>query len=53
MKFTKGNTTVTLGKLWFLQNEHARIRANDGGKGLDEMIDKVVELVNKNSSFGD
>lgn len=53
MKFTKGNTTVTLGKLWFLQNEHARIRANDGGKGFDEMVDKVVELVNRNSSFGD
>lgn len=45
LKFTKGNTTVTFGKLQFLQRKHAAMRAEKGGKGLQEMVDAVVRLL--------
>ncbi|KAL9073184.1 MAG: hypothetical protein Q9157_004826 [Trypethelium eluteriae] len=48
-KFTKGNTTVDLGKLGFLQKKHAAVRAEKGGQGLEEMVDLVVHQVQ--SSF--
>lgn len=44
-KFTKGNTTVSLGKLSFLQRKHAAVRAERGGKGFEEMVDSVVREV--------
>lgn len=45
LKFTKGNTTVTLGKLHFLQRKHAALRAKAGGEGLDEMAQNVMRLI--------
>lgn len=48
-KFTKGNTTVTMGKLHFLQAKHAALRveraANGDSSGLDEMVSAVSDEV--------
>lgn len=46
LKFTKGNTTVTMGKLHFLQRKHAILRIKADGGGLDEMVQTVVGLLN-------
>ncbi|OCK78976.1 Glutamyl/glutaminyl-tRNA synthetase, partial [Lepidopterella palustris CBS 459.81] len=48
MRFTKGNTTVTLGKLSFLQNRHARLRIDSGGPPFEEIVNKIIEAINKN-----
>jgi glutamyl-tRNA synthetase len=45
LKFTKGNTTVTFGKLHFLQRKHAALRAKAGGQALDDMTQHVVKLL--------
>jgi glutamyl-tRNA synthetase len=45
LKFTKGNTTVTFGKLGFLQRKHAALRAAAGGHKLAEMTANVVKLL--------
>jgi len=45
LKFTKGNTTVTFGKLYFLQRKHATTRVNTGGPDLTEMVNNVVRLL--------
>jgi glutamyl-tRNA synthetase len=45
MKFTKGNTTVTFGKLHFLQRKHALERAKKGGKLLQEMVMDCMRLL--------
>ncbi|KAF1962351.1 glutamyl-tRNA synthetase [Byssothecium circinans] len=45
LKFTKGNTTVTFGKLHFLQRKHAGHRAETGGKGLEEMVENAARLL--------
>ncbi|KAF2180889.1 glutamyl-tRNA synthetase [Zopfia rhizophila CBS 207.26] len=45
LKFTKGNTTVTFGKLHFLQRRHGALRARAGGKGLNEIIKAVSRLL--------
>ena len=45
LKFTKGNTNVTFGKLYFLQRKHAAIRAAAGGPKLQEMIANVARLL--------
>jgi glutamyl-tRNA synthetase len=45
LKFTKGNTTVTFGKLHFLQRKHAALRAQAGGSKLQEMVENVVRLL--------
>ncbi|KAH8724159.1 hypothetical protein GQ44DRAFT_709244 [Phaeosphaeriaceae sp. PMI808] len=45
LKFTKGNTTVTFGKLHFLQRKHATLRAQAGGQKLQEMVDSVARLL--------
>lgn len=45
VKFTKGNTTVTFGKLHFLQRKHAAIRAAAGGPKFQEMIVNVARLL--------
>jgi glutamyl-tRNA synthetase len=45
LKFTKGNTTVTFGKLQFLQRKHAALRAQAGGEKLQEMVDPVAHLL--------
>ena len=45
LKFTKGNTTVTFGKLHFLQRKHAALRAKAGGTQLDEMTQHIVNLL--------
>jgi glutamyl-tRNA synthetase len=45
LKFTKGNTTVTFGKLHFLQRKHAALRAHAGGPKLSEMTTNVVNLL--------
>lgn len=45
LKFTKGNTTVTFGKLHFLQRKHALLRAQNGGPALDEIIDNIATLL--------
>ncbi|KAJ6195827.1 hypothetical protein J3E72DRAFT_440974 [Bipolaris maydis] len=45
LKFTKGNTTVTFGKLHFLQRKHAHLRAQIGGPALDEIVDNIATLL--------
>ncbi|EUC51063.1 hypothetical protein COCMIDRAFT_21458 [Bipolaris oryzae ATCC 44560] len=45
LKFTKGNTTVTFGKLHFLQRKHALLRAQTGGPGLDEIVNNIATLL--------
>ncbi|KAH7068011.1 hypothetical protein BKA63DRAFT_520943 [Paraphoma chrysanthemicola] len=45
LKFTKGNTTVTFGKLHFLQRKHAALRAQAGGEKLQDMVHNVVRLL--------
>ncbi|KAF2127025.1 glutamyl-tRNA synthetase-like protein [Dothidotthia symphoricarpi CBS 119687] len=45
LKFTKGNTTVTFGKLHFLQRKHAKTRAEKGGPQLQEMVQNVATLL--------
>jgi glutamyl-tRNA synthetase len=47
LKFTKGNTVVTFGKLHFLQRAHASARIQGGGKGLQEIIDELVSALEK------
>lgn len=50
LKFTKGNSTVTFGKLHFLQRKHAARRAIAGGPKLQLMVDNVVRLLTSDSS---
>ncbi|KAI8942974.1 hypothetical protein NX059_001013 [Plenodomus lindquistii] len=45
LKFTKGNTTVTFGKLQFLQRKHAVARAAQGGDKLQEMVRDAARLL--------
>ncbi|KAF1938436.1 glutamyl-tRNA synthetase [Clathrospora elynae] len=45
LKFTKGNTTVTFGKMQFLQRKHALTRAEKGGPQLQEMVANVTGLL--------
>jgi len=45
LKFTKGNTTVTFGKMQYLQRKHALQRAEKGGALLEEMVDNVAKLL--------
>jgi glutamyl-tRNA synthetase len=45
LKFTKGNTTVTFGKLHFLQRKHAALRAAAGGQPLADIVDNIVGLL--------
>lgn len=45
MKFTKGNTTVTFGKMHFLQRKHAALRASTGGPKLQEITTNIVKLL--------
>ena len=45
LKFTKGNTTVTFGKMQFLQRKHALARAQEGGDKLNDMVDSVARLL--------
>lgn len=45
LKFTKGNTVVTFGKLHFLQRKHAAQRAAKGGLPLKEMAQAVLKVV--------
>jgi glutamyl-tRNA synthetase len=45
LKFTKGNTTVTFGKMQFLQRKHALARASTGGPELEEMVTNVAQLL--------
>jgi len=44
MKFTKGNTIVTFGKLWHLQKNFAQRYAEQGGKEFDSLVDRVYRL---------
>jgi len=44
MKFTKGNTIVTFGKLWHLQKKFAQRYAERGGKEFDSLVDRVHRL---------
>lgn len=45
MKFTKGNTTVTLDKLWYLQRNHAAKIAQSQNPSFVEVIDRLVSTV--------
>ncbi|KAH7402961.1 hypothetical protein BKA66DRAFT_564843 [Pyrenochaeta sp. MPI-SDFR-AT-0127] len=50
LKFTKGNTTVTFGKMQFLQRKHAFTRAQEGGEKFQEMVDHVARLLTSSES---
>lgn len=45
MKFTKGNTIVSLDKLWYLQRSHAAMAAEKGSRSFEMMVDGIVEEV--------
>jgi glutamyl-tRNA synthetase len=45
LKFTKGNTTVTFGKLHFLQRKHAALRAAAGGQPLADIVANITTLL--------
>ena len=45
LKFTKGNTTVTFGKLQFLQRKHAALRAAAGGQPLADIVASITALL--------
>lgn len=45
LKFTKGNTTVTFGKMQFLQRKHAAARAAEGEEGFNEMVANAAKLL--------
>ncbi len=45
MRFTKGNTIVTFGKLWHLQKNFAQRYAEQGGAELDSIVDRLHSLV--------
>ncbi|CAI9628794.1 glutamyl-trna synthetase [Alternaria burnsii] len=45
LKFTKGNTTVTFGKMQFLQRKHALQRASVGGPKLEELVRNASKLL--------
>jgi glutamyl-tRNA synthetase len=45
LKFTKGNTVVTFGKLHFLQRKHAAQRVAKGGLPLKEMAQAVLKVI--------
>ena len=50
MQFTKGNTTVTLDKLWFLQRAHAALAATSQTPELETMTRLVCDAVNAQRS---
>ncbi|KAF3009805.1 Glutamate--tRNA ligase mitochondrial [Curvularia kusanoi] len=50
LKFTKGNTTVTFGKLHFLQRKHAALRSATGGAPLQEIVDSITSLLTSSES---
>ncbi|KAI9831306.1 MAG: hypothetical protein M1819_005080 [Sarea resinae] len=45
MKFTRGNTIVTFGKLWYLQKEYAQLYAKQGGPELESTLDRLTTEV--------
>jgi glutamyl-tRNA synthetase len=45
LKFTKGNTTVTFGKMQFLQRKHALARAEADGPELEALVTNVATLL--------
>jgi glutamyl-tRNA synthetase len=47
MKFTKGNTVVSFGKLEFLQKRHARQYVAEGGEHFDQMVKAVSSHLRK------
>ncbi|KAL6711444.1 Glutamate--tRNA ligase mitochondrial [Coniothyrium glycines] len=54
LKFTKGNTTVTFGKLHFLQRKHAALRAQAGGPAFDQMLNTITtHLTSPDSPYQD
>ena len=44
MRFTKGNTIVTFGKLWHLQKKFAQRYAEQGGTDFDSLVDRVYRV---------
>lgn len=44
MKFTKGNTIVTFGKLWHLQRNFAQRYAEEGGTEFDSIVNRIHSL---------
>ncbi|KAI9683142.1 MAG: Glutamate--tRNA ligase mitochondrial [Trizodia sp. TS-e1964] len=49
MKFTLGNTIVTPEKLWYLQKHHAVLVAEEGGKQLDLIVNRLLAFVQSHS----
>ncbi|KAI9841678.1 MAG: Glutamate--tRNA ligase mitochondrial, partial [Pleopsidium flavum] len=45
MRFTKGNTIVTFGKLWHLQKHFAQLYAEQGGTEFDSIVDRIYSYV--------
>ncbi|KAF1983912.1 glutamyl-tRNA synthetase [Aulographum hederae CBS 113979] len=45
VKWTKGNVTVSLGKLWFLQNKHAISHVSQGTATVDRLVADIYEVV--------
>ncbi|GME66011.1 Glutamyl/glutaminyl-tRNA synthetase class Ic [Neofusicoccum parvum] len=45
IKFTRGNTTVTEGKLQFLQHQHSLRRLTPGDPVFDKVVDDLVSMI--------
>lgn len=52
MKFTKGNTIVSLDKLWYLQRSHAAAAAEKGSHSFKMMVDGIAEEVETSGDIG-
>lgn len=45
MKFTKGETIVEPGKLYYLQKKYARKYCEENGNQFESMVDRVMTIV--------
>ncbi|KAF1815095.1 glutamyl-tRNA synthetase [Eremomyces bilateralis CBS 781.70] len=52
-KFTKGNTTVDIRKLWFLQSKHAANITEESGQPFADLVRQVEEVVVKEYNVAD
>ncbi|KZF26564.1 glutamyl-tRNA synthetase [Xylona heveae TC161] len=53
LKFTKGNTIVTFGKLWYLQKEYARLYANKNTPEFEATVDKITNVVRNHAGISE
>ncbi|KAI9698666.1 MAG: Glutamate--tRNA ligase mitochondrial [Candelina mexicana] len=45
LKFTKGNTTVTFEKLWYLQKHHVQLAVERNGPEMEEVVHRLLKAL--------